>query len=85
MGVTYDYHKLVAQVQSELEHMQSYVQSHGGQIELISIQDYKVFVRLKGACDTCPLSFYTITFGLEKRLRQVIHESVEVIVQEDTV
>ncbi|MDP3788212.1 MAG: NifU family protein [Candidatus Chromulinivorax sp.] len=74
--------QLCVQVQSELEHMQPYVQSHGGEIELVSIEDYNVFVRLKGACDTCPLSFYTITFGLEQRLQKSINPAIRVIIQD---
>ena len=82
MGVMHEKNQLFVQVRNELEQMQPYVQSHGGQIELISIEDYNVFVRLKGACDTCPLSFYTITFGLEKRLRAVIDDRIKVIIQD---
>lgn len=74
--------QLFVQVLTELEQMQPYVQSHGGQIELVSIQDYNVVIRLKGACDTCPLSFYTITFGLEQRLQKSIDPQVRVIIQD---
>lgn len=82
MGVMHDKNQLFVQVQSELEQMQPYVQSHGGEIELVSIQDYNVVIRLKGACDTCPLSFYTITFGLEQRLQKTINSAVRVIIHD---
>ena len=82
MGVMHENNQLFVQVLTELEQMQPYVQSHGGELELVSIQDYNVFIRLKGACDTCPLSFYTITFGLEQRLQKSIHSSVRVIIQD---
>ena len=82
MGVMHDKNQLFVQVQNELEQMQPYVQSHGGEIELVSIEDYNVFVRLKGACDTCPLSFYTITFGLEQRLQKIINPAVRVLIQD---
>jgi Fe-S cluster biogenesis protein NfuA len=82
MGVMHDKNQLFVQVQIELEQMQPYVQSHGGEIELVSIQDYNVVIRLKGACDTCPLSFYTITVGLEQRLQKLINSSIRVIVQD---
>ena len=74
--------QLFVQVQKELEQMQPYVQSHGGEIELVSIQNYNVEIRLKGACDTCPLSFYTVTFGLEQRLQKLISSDIRVIVQD---
>lgn len=82
MGVMSDYEHVYAQVIQELEQMQPYVQSHQGEIELISVQEYNVVIRLKGACDTCPLSFYTITFGLEKKLQNVIHPNIRIIVQD---
>ncbi|MBP6869568.1 NifU family protein [Candidatus Babeliales bacterium] len=82
MGVTYDNEQVFAQVVKELEQMQSYVQSHQGEIELVSIKEYNVVIRLKGACDTCPLSFYTITFGLEKRLQSAINPAIRIIVED---
>jgi len=81
MGLTQD-NRLFVQVQKELEQMLPYLQSHQGEIELVSIKNYDVTVRLKGACDTCPLSFYTITFGLEKRLQASIDPAVRVIVED---
>lgn len=82
MGVIDENNQLFVQVQHELEQMQPYVQSHGGEIELVSVKDYNVAIRLKGACDTCPLSFYTITFGLEQRLQKAINPAVRIIVQD---
>ena len=82
MGVTHKKDQLFIQVQKELEQMQPYVQSHGGEIELVSIKDCNVEIRLKGACDTCPLSFYTVTFGLEQRLQKLISPDIRVIVQD---
>jgi Fe-S cluster biogenesis protein NfuA len=82
MGLMHENNQLFVQVQHELEQMQPYVQSHGGEIELVSIQSYNVVVRLKGACDTCPLSFYTITFGLEQRLKKIIDPTIRVIVED---
>lgn len=82
MGLVQNNNQLFVQVLAELEQMQPYVQSHGGQIELIEIENYNVIVRLKGACDTCPLSFYTITYGLESKLQLNIDPKLKVIIQE---
>jgi Fe-S cluster biogenesis protein NfuA len=82
MGVMHKNNQLFVQVLQELEQMQPYVQSHGGQIELVSIHDYNVLIRLKGACDTCPLSFYTITLGLEQRLQKTIHQDIRVMIED---
>lgn len=82
MGVIYDNEQVFLQVVKELEQIQPYVQSHQGQIQLVSIEQYTVVIRLQGACDTCPLSFYTITFGLEKRLQNSVHADMRVIVED---
>lgn len=81
MGIIED-NKLFVQVQLELEQMQPYLLSHGGQIELVSVEGFNVVIRLKGACDTCPLSFYTVTFGLEQRLQKAIDPGVRIIIQD---
>ena len=61
--------QILAQIQQELDRLQPYIQSHGGQIELVSFQDGIVSVRLMGTCLECPMSFYTLTYGLEKQLK----------------
>ena len=77
MGLKVD---LLKKAQQELESMQEYLLSHGGSIEIVSVEGFNLFVRLQGACDTCPLSFYTITFGLEKKLKASIDPAVRVII-----
>ncbi|MGZ6250930.1 MAG: NifU family protein [Candidatus Chromulinivorax sp.] len=73
---------IFAQITQEIENLQPYAQSHGGKIKLIDVQKYTVFIRLEGACTTCPLSFYTVTFGIEQRLQKLIHPDVQVIIQD---
>jgi len=79
----YDNEQIFAQVEQELAAMKPYVQSHGGEIELVSIEAFVVTIHLKGACDTCPLSLYTITFGLEKKLQQIIDPALQIIVADN--
>ena len=80
MGVdTISKSELHQKVQKELDDLQPYMQSHQGFIRLVSIENWNVLIRLEGACDTCPLSFYTITFGLEKKLRASISPLIRVI------
>ena len=53
--------------------------SHGGGIELIDVKDSKVFVRLKGACGTCPMAVMTMRLGVERVLKQAFPEIEEVV------
>jgi Fe-S cluster biogenesis protein NfuA len=50
------------------------LQADGGDIELVSVEDNVVKVRLKGACGTCPMSQMTLKNGVEAIIRHHIPE-----------
>ncbi|NWF74992.1 MAG: NifU family protein [Nitrospirae bacterium] len=50
----------------------------GGDIELVEIKDKVVYVKLKGACGSCPMSTYTLKNWVEAYLRKEIPEIVSV-------
>jgi len=45
------------------------VESHGGSIEIVSIVDGVVSVKMHGTCDGCASSSATLTYGLEAALK----------------
>ncbi|MBX3468028.1 MAG: NifU family protein [Planctomycetes bacterium] len=47
-----------------------FLQSDGGDIELVGVEDGIVNVRLVGACGSCPSSIATLQFGVERRLKE---------------
>ena len=51
----------------------------GGGIELVKIENAKVFVKLQGACVGCASSTTTIKHIVEKNLKSYIHPDIEVI------
>ena len=57
------------------------LQADGGDIELVSVDDGVVKVRLTGACGHCPMSQMTLKFGVEKFLQENLPEvkSVEAV------
>lgn len=57
-------------VAAALEEVRPLVESHGGSIEVETIQDGIVTVRLAGTCDGCPSSSATLTYGVEVALRE---------------
>lgn len=57
-------------VDTALEQVRPTVESHGGHIEVDSITDGVVKVRMKGTCDGCPSSEATLTWGVEAALRE---------------
>jgi Fe-S cluster biogenesis protein NfuA len=59
----------MASVVEALEQVRPLVESHGGAIEVVSVADGVVKVRMKGTCDGCPSSSATLTYGVEQALR----------------
>lgn len=57
-----------AAVEAALEEVRDYVRSHGGELELASIDGGQVRLRMLGACNGCP--------GSEATLRQVVEEAI---------
>jgi len=53
--------------------------NHGGDVELVEVNDGVVKVKLTGACGGCPMSTLTLKMGIEKILRQEIPEVKEVV------
>ena len=51
----------------------------GGNVELVSVDDGTVKVRLTGACSGCPMSTMTLKMGIEQILKQEIPEVKEVV------
>ena len=50
------------------------LKSEGGDIELVDVRDNVVYVRLKGACGTCPMSTLTMKNWVEATLKKELPE-----------
>jgi Fe-S cluster biogenesis protein NfuA len=63
-----------------LERVRPYLQSDGGDIQLVDItDDYIVQVRLQGACHGCPYSMQTLKAGVEQALLKEVPEIKSVV------
>lgn len=64
-----------------LDKIRPNLQADGGDIELVSIDDGVVKVRLTGACGHCPMSQMTLKNGVEAFLKENMPEvkSVEAV------
>jgi len=51
----------------------------GGAIQLLKIQDGKVFIQLQGACVGCAASSSTLKFIVEKNLKELIHPEIQIV------
>jgi len=55
------------------------LEAHGGGIELVAVKEEKVFVRLTGACGSCPMALMTLKAGVERTLKEAFPELQEVV------
>jgi Fe-S cluster biogenesis protein NfuA len=65
-------------VEDVLNELRPYLMADGGNVELVDIDGPIVKLRLQGACGSCPSSAMTLKMGIERRLREVIPEILEV-------
>ena len=68
-------------VEKVLEKIRPYIQSDGGDISLVAVDETAGIVkgRLSGACGSCPSSTATLKGGVERMVRQEIPEIKEVV------
>ncbi len=55
-------------VNEVIQKLRPFLQRDGGDVELVSVEDGIVSVRLKGACGTCPGATMTLKHGIERAL-----------------
>lgn len=67
------------QVNLALAQVREFILSDGGDLEIVKIEDLKIYIKLKGACVSCPLSFYTVQIGIIKTLKEYFNQDIEVI------
>ena len=61
---------LEQRVNEVIDSVRPYLQGDGGDIDLVSIEDGIVKVRLRGACAGCPMSAMTLKQGVERHIRE---------------
>lgn len=79
-GVGVDEH---AFAESALESIRPYIHSHGGEVEVLSVEAGVVHVRMSGACSGCTASAITLKQGVEDALRGGFPGFVALTVEED--
>jgi Fe-S cluster biogenesis protein NfuA len=67
-------HMLKEDVEKVLEKIRTGLRIDGGDIELVDIKNSVVYVKLKGACGTCPMSTLTLKNWVETNLKKEIPE-----------
>lgn len=65
-------------IKDVLEQLRKHLQADGGDLELISIENKTVKVRLKGACGCCPHAMLTLKEGVQRVLREEVDPEITV-------
>jgi Fe-S cluster biogenesis protein NfuA len=59
---------LAERVEAALESVRPYMESHGGGVELVGLEDGIAHLRLRGSCDGCPASASTLELAIREAL-----------------
>ena len=70
------------QVEEALDLVRPYIDSHGGALELLDVEDGVVRVRLSGACHGCSGSAMTLRRGIEAALREHVQGFRRLVAEE---
>jgi Fe-S cluster biogenesis protein NfuA len=66
-------------IEAALEKIRPALQADGGDVELVAVEDGVVSLKLKGACDGCPMATITLKTGIERVLKIQVPEVKEVV------
>jgi Fe-S cluster biogenesis protein NfuA/nitrite reductase/ring-hydroxylating ferredoxin subunit len=61
---------LETRVREALDEVRPYMESHGGDVELLGLEDGVARLRLQGSCDGCPASSATLELAIKKALME---------------
>ena len=88
----------IASVDKTLDEVRPYLIADGGNVEVVSVEEGNVFLRLQGACGktaffwhnassvfsgTCPSSTATMKMGIERVLKSAFSEQLIEVIQVD--
>lgn len=77
---------LEARLREALDKVRPYLKSHGGNVELISLENDVARLRLQGTCQSCASSSVTLELAIRHAIEQacpdLVHFEVEGVVQE---
>ena len=61
-------HPIETRVMQALDKVRPYLDSHGGNVELLSVVDGVVKLRMEGSCKSCPSSSMTLKLAIEEAI-----------------
>jgi Fe-S cluster biogenesis protein NfuA len=77
-------HDLEARVMKALDGTRPYLQSHGGDVELLGVTDGTVRLRLAGSCRSCSSSTMTLKLAIERAIYDAAPDVTEIVAEGQT-
>ncbi|KAK4257238.1 hypothetical protein QN277_006852 [Acacia crassicarpa] len=71
----------VSNVDLVLEDVRPYLLADGGNVDVVSVEEGVISLRLQGACESCPSSTTTMKMGIERVLKEKFGDAVKDIQQ----
>jgi Fe-S cluster biogenesis protein NfuA/nitrite reductase/ring-hydroxylating ferredoxin subunit len=68
-----------ARVREALDGVRPYLESHGGNVELLAVEDGVARLRLAGSCSGCPSSTITLKLAIERAIHDAAPDVEEVV------
>jgi Fe-S cluster biogenesis protein NfuA/nitrite reductase/ring-hydroxylating ferredoxin subunit len=69
---------LEGRVRQALDKVRPYLESHGGNVELLEVRDGSVNLRLEGSCDGCPSSAMTLKYAIEQAISETAPDVIAI-------
>lgn len=62
------------EVKEALDSIRPLLQADGGDLEFVKLEDKTVYLKLTGACGSCPMAQMTLKMGIERKLKEMVPE-----------
>jgi Fe-S cluster biogenesis protein NfuA len=74
---------LEVRVREALDEVRPYLATHGGDVELLGIDDGVARLRLKGSCSGCPSSALTLKHAVEEAITKAAPDVADIVAEDD--
>jgi Fe-S cluster biogenesis protein NfuA len=74
---------LEVRVREGLDEVRPYLEMHGGDVELLGIEDGVARLRLKGSCSGCPSSALTLKHAVEEAITKAAPDVADIVAEDD--
>ena len=68
-------------VQAALDGVRPYLESHGGNVELLSVDEGVARLQLEGTCNGCPSSTMTLKLAIERAIHEAAPDVEEIVAE----